>query len=248
MRRTPPAALLALCTVLGLLAAPGAAPASAGLTGSRAPARSGQSARPGQSGALPPRVNFHAWRSYPAFNSGTGDGVQVIPGSNGGLVISQPAGTLAYHDPFKKDTKNWAYSTWTTPVHRLDFGATELVSSWDAHVPQRAWLRMQLQATMQNGQKTRWLDMGNYAYSAGHLWVVAGFTKAGNVVVNDPANSSDSTVRHVFNRRQFENVWLRTYWKRADGSTGYGSGGVAYIIWPHGMHLPPNLDPRNPAW
>ena len=129
MRRTPPAALLGLCTVLGLLAAPGAAPASAGLTGSRAPARSGQSARPGQSGALPPRVNFHAWRSYPAFNSGTGDGVQVIPGSNGGLVISQPAGTLAYHDPFKKDTKNWAYSTWTTPVHRLDFGATELVSS-----------------------------------------------------------------------------------------------------------------------
>ena len=55
-------------------------------------------------------------------------------------------------------------------------------------------------------------------------------------------------MRHVFSRRQFENVWLRTYWKRANGSIGYGTGGVAYIIWPHGMHLPPNTDPRNPAW
>jgi hypothetical protein len=385
----------------------------------------------------------------------------VIPGSSGGIVISQPVGTMTYHDPYKKDTKNWAYSTWTSPVFRLDFGATELVSSWDATLPQDTWMRTQLQATMQNGHKTTWLDMGNYAYSdtqidrtsvspvdrpygsvatdtfftypgyslhayqlritllrlpgthvsprvwqlgafasriparqtvpastpgpaskkgivlnvpaysqdvhahqynryggggeawcsptsnemvdeywgkhptrqqlawikpkiqdptvdyaarytydylyagtgnwpfnaayaahfglnaeivqlpsmadletlvahdipvitsqafdqgqitganystAGHLLVVAGFTKAGNVVVNDPANPSDSSVRHVFNRRQFENVWLRTYWKRADGSTGYGSGGVAYIIWPRGMRLPPNLDPRNPAW
>jgi hypothetical protein len=46
----------------------------------------------------------------------------------------------------------------------------------------------------------------------------------------------------------YENVWLRTYWKRKNGSTGYGSGGVAYVIWPRGMHLPPNTDPRNPAW
>jgi hypothetical protein len=87
----------------------------------------------------------------------------------------------------------------------------------------------------------------NYS-TAGHLWAVVGFTKAGSVVVNDPANPSDNTVRHVFSRRQFENVWLRTYWKRADGSTGYGTGGVAYVIWPRGMQLPPNPDPRNPAW
>lgn len=87
----------------------------------------------------------------------------------------------------------------------------------------------------------------NYS-TAGHLWAVVGFTKAGNVVVNDPANPSDRAVRHVFNRGQFENVWLRTYWKRKNGSIGYGTGGVAYIIWPHGMALPPNLDPRNPAW
>jgi len=107
-------------------------------------------------------------------------------------------------------------------VYRLDFGATELVSSWDAQVPRGTWVRTQLRATMQNGQKTRWL------------------------VVNDPAGPSDNTVRHVFSRRQFENVWLRTCWERPDGSTGYGSGGVAYIIWPRGMRLPPNLDPLSP--
>ena len=78
--------------------------------------------------------------------------------------------------------------------------------------------------------------------------MVAGFTHAGNVIVNDPANASDAQVRHVYNRRQFENVWLRTYWTRPDGSTGYGSGGVAYIIKPHGMPLPKAPDPEDPVW
>ncbi len=457
MRRIISTTLVVCCAMLGLFAAPGSGAMAAGVRGTPASLRNGVFT---SSNSLPPRVNFHAWRSAAAFLSGAGEGIRVIPGDRG-IVISQPVGTMTHHDPFKKDTKNWEYSTWTTPVFKLDFGATEMVSSWDAQVPQDAWLRMQLQATMQNGQKTRWLDMGNYAYSdtvldrtsvspvdkpyglvetdtffsypgysvhayqlrltllrlpgtrvsprvwqvgafasripsrqtvppskpgpaskagialnvpeysqdihdgqytryggggeawcsptsnemvdeywgmyptrqqmswinpryqdpsvdyaarymydylyqgtgnwpfnaayaahfglnaeivqlpsmayledlvahdipvvtsqafdngqiaganystAGHLWVVAGFTKAGNVIVNDPANPSDATVRHVFNRRQFENVWLRTYWKRANGTIGYGSGGVAYIIWPHGMSLPPNLSRANPAW
>ena len=340
-----PGLLAALIAVIGLVATQAGAAAQAG-TGT------------GQAGAAP-RSSFTAWTTPGQFGSGAGNGISVLPGDRRGIVISQPAGTTSYRDPYLHDTRSWDYSTWTSPVHPLDFGATELVASWDAQVPPGTWLKTELQATMADGEQTPWLDMGNYAYldtdiartsvspvaepfgevdtdtffsyagwsvrayqlritlyrppgtdasprvwqvgafasfmpprtavpaslpgpasqqgtdlpvppysqdihagqafdqgeitgagyrTAGHLWVVTGFTRDGNVIVNDPANPSDAQVRHVFNRRQFENVWLRTYWVRPDGSTGYGSGGVAYLIKPHDKPLPPNLDPANPAW
>lgn len=54
--------------------------------------------------------------------------------------------------------------------------------------------------------------------TAGHLMVVVGFTASGDVVVNDPAAPSNSTVRRTYDRAQFERAWLG------------GSGGVAYIL------------------
>lgn len=56
----------------------------------------------------------------------------------------------------------------------------------------------------------------------GHLLVVVGFDRSGNVVVNDPAASSNAGVRRTYNRAQFENVWLP--------ASPSGSGGLAYII------------------
>jgi hypothetical protein len=68
--------------------------------------------------------------------------------------------------------------------------------------------------------------------------VVVGFTPSGDVVVNDPASSSDPAVRNVYQRHQFETVWLRTERPLPGGGVGGGSGGVVYIITPHGMALP----------
>jgi hypothetical protein len=56
--------------------------------------------------------------------------------------------------------------------------------------------------------------------TSGHILAVVGFTAGGNVVVNDPAASSDSTVRRTYKRGQFERAWLG------------GSGGIAYVIRP----------------
>jgi hypothetical protein len=75
--------------------------------------------------------------------------------------------------------------------------------------------------------------------TAGHLFVIVGFTATGDVVVNDPASHSNDVVRHVYKRSEFENIWLRTKRYRADGSVASGSGGIAYLIspvwkpWPH---------------
>ncbi|MFG2192127.1 peptidase C39 family protein [Streptomyces sp. NPDC048639] len=75
------------------------------------------------------------------------------------------------------------------------------------------------------------LDGAGYG-TAGHLMCVVGFTKNGDVVANDPASDSNAEVRNVYKRRQFENIWLRTKRKDAEGKVKSGTGGVAYLYWP----------------
>ena len=54
--------------------------------------------------------------------------------------------------------------------------------------------------------------------SNGHLLVIVGFEKDGDVVVNDPAAPSNASVRRVYDRAQFERIWLTA------------SGGTTYVI------------------
>ncbi|WP_336207307.1 C39 family peptidase [Nonomuraea sp. LPB2021202275-12-8] len=70
----------------------------------------------------------------------------------------------------------------------------------------------------------------------GHIMVVVGFTATGDVIANDPASSSNSAVRRVYPRADFENVWLRSS----------SSRGIAYVIRPPGHALPPTT-PGLPA-
>ncbi|WKU43904.1 peptidase C39 family protein [Streptomyces sp. VNUA116] len=75
------------------------------------------------------------------------------------------------------------------------------------------------------------LDGAGYG-TAGHLMCVVGFTAQGDVVANDPASPSDAAVRRVYKRRQFENIWLRTKRRNAQGEVRSGSGGVCYLYFP----------------
>ncbi|MFH7594702.1 peptidase C39 family protein [Streptomyces racemochromogenes] len=68
--------------------------------------------------------------------------------------------------------------------------------------------------------------------TAGHLMTVIGFTAAGDVVANDPNSPDNTSVRRVYQRREFENVWLRTKRHDAEGRTLSGSGGVCYLYAP----------------
>lgn len=389
-------------------------------------------------------IDYHQWTD---FHAGTFDGTRQFAG---GVVLTHPVGTIQYTDPDLGTTRPYGYGTWTSPVHRIGFGATELVSSWNAATPAGTWLQVQMRGTTASGTETTWYVMGrwasgdgdihrtsvpnqtdatgtvdvdtfeaatgvtltayqlkitlyqasgthvtpsvrmvgamtsaipdrftvpasplggaegitlpvpmysqdvhlgeypqydgggeawcsptstemvveywgrhpspaqlswvdpsyqdpsvdaaargtydysyqgtgnwpfNAAYAAsygldahvtrlhsltelesyvrrgipvvtsqsfeadeltgsgystsGHLMVIVGFTRSGDVIANDPASPTDPAVRHVYQRRQFENVWLRTERLLPDGSVGGGSGGVVYIITPHGMPLPP---------
>ncbi|SDR13220.1 Peptidase_C39 like family protein [Thermostaphylospora chromogena] len=69
--------------------------------------------------------------------------------------------------------------------------------------------------------------------TSGHIMVVVGFTADGDVIANDPAAPDDSSVRRVYPRAAFENVWLRR-------TSGGGSGGVVYVLHPPEVPLPPS--------
>ncbi|MGY0056845.1 peptidase C39 family protein [Streptomyces sp. LZ34] len=68
--------------------------------------------------------------------------------------------------------------------------------------------------------------------TAGHLMTVIGFTADGDVIANDPASADNAAVRHVYKRREFENIWLRTKRYNAQGAVASGSGGVCYLYFP----------------
>ncbi|MBI3977632.1 MAG: C39 family peptidase [Chloroflexi bacterium] len=63
------------------------------------------------------------------------------------------------------------------------------------------------------------LDNSPIRSTTGHLFVVRGFTPAGDVVANDPIAPTLTGVRRVYKRDQFANVWIR-------------HGGIVYLVRP----------------
>ncbi len=68
--------------------------------------------------------------------------------------------------------------------------------------------------------------------TSGHLMTVVGFTAEGDVIANDPASKDNAAVRHVYKRREWENIWLRTKRYNAEGKVVSGTGGVCYLYFP----------------
>jgi hypothetical protein len=67
---------------------------------------------------------------------------------------------------------------------------------------------------------------GGIKSTNGHLLVIGGFTGNGDVIAYDPASSDDGTVRHVYDRAQFERAWIPA------------SGGIVYVDRPAGWRTP----------
>jgi hypothetical protein len=144
------------------------------------------------------------------------------------------------YDHRYQGTGNWAFNAAYASHFGLDAEITQLPSM--EHLERLVAHGMPIITAQAFDQDE--IVGANYR-TPGHLWVVTGFTREGDVIVNDPASPSNPQVRKVFNRRQYENAWLRTFWKRPDGSAGYSTGGVAYLIKPHEMNLPPGVGSTN---
>ncbi|MEV6604429.1 C39 family peptidase [Kutzneria sp. NPDC051319] len=128
---------------------------------------------------------------------------------------------------------NWPFNAAYAASYGLDAHITRLHSLQEME----HYIRRGIPVITSQSFQASELDGAGYSTS-GHIMVIVGFTKTGDVIANDPASNDDPAVRNVYKRSQFENVWLRTERPLPDGGVGGGSGGVVYIVTPHGMPLP----------
>lgn len=137
------------------------------------------------------------------------------------------------YDSAYQGTGNWPFNAAYAGALGLDAHVTRLRSLTEAE----SYIAMGIPVI--TSLSFRAGEIGGADYDTdGHLMVIVGFTSTGDVIVNDPASSGDAAVRHVYPRRQFENVWLRTRRQTADGKVAAASGGIAYIIMPPGHPRP----------
>ncbi|MBV8933131.1 MAG: C39 family peptidase [Kutzneria sp.] len=128
---------------------------------------------------------------------------------------------------------NWPFNTAYAASYGLDAHVTRLHSLTELE----RYISKGIPVITSQSFLSSELDGAGYSTS-GHIMVVVGFTRTGDVITHDPASSDDAAVRNVYKRGQFENVWLRTKRHLEDGSVSDGPGGVVYVITPHGMPLP----------
>jgi hypothetical protein len=120
---------------------------------------------------------------------------------------------------------NWPFNTAYAGTRGLDAFITRLRSLTEAEQFIKAGIPLVASLSFEKDE----LPGAGYGTN-GHLMVIVGFAKNGDVVVNDPAShliKSNEEVRTVYNRAAFENAWIPH------------SGGIVYVIHPAAKRLPP---------
>jgi hypothetical protein len=137
------------------------------------------------------------------------------------------------YDAAYRGTGNWPFNAAYAARFGLDTFVTQLRSLAEAEQFARAGIPLVASIASRPGELDGFLFSGG---TNGHLVVITGFDASGNPIVNDPASWTDATVRHVYDRGQFERVWLR------------GSGGTVYVIHPPEVPLPAAPADASPNW
>ena len=118
------------------------------------------------------------------------------------------------YDASYRGTGNWPFNTAYAATLTHDAFVTRLRNLREARAFIAAGIPLVASISFGAGE----LDGAPISSSNGHLLVIAGFTAAGNVVVNDPAARTAAGVRRTYDRGQFEDAWIPS------------SGGLVYVI------------------
>ncbi|MFI5834609.1 peptidase C39 family protein [Micromonospora sp. NPDC051300] len=124
---------------------------------------------------------------------------------------------------------NWPFNTAYAGTHGVDAFVTRLRSLAEAERFVAAGIPLVVSAAFARGQVPG-LDYD----TRGHLIVLVGFSADGDPVLNDPYAPDDEGVRRTVPRAPFEAAWQA------------GSGGIAYVLRPESVPLPPA--PRQANW
>jgi len=164
-------------------------------------------------------------------------GTGPTPAQTAGIPFADPSVDYAAMHTFDwhyNGAGNWPFNTAYAGSFGLEGEVVQLRSMTEAEQFIKAGIPLVVSVSFKKSQ----LDGAGYGTN-GHLMVVKGFTSTGDVVVNDPASRlipSNDAVENTFDRQQFADVWLPTS----------RSGGIAYVIHPAGVPLPPHT-PGLPA-
>ncbi|WP_422737824.1 C39 family peptidase [Micromonospora sp. WMMD729] len=109
------------------------------------------------------QITFQDWTGPADWHHGSQAGTRVVPGPRAGVTLGRPTGTTEYADPHTGTTRTWEYGTWTSPVTRIGFDATELIASWNAETPAGTWIQVEMQGGYTNGEQTPWYVLGRWA-------------------------------------------------------------------------------------
>jgi hypothetical protein len=124
------------------------------------------------------------------------------------------AAARSTYDASYRGTGNWAFNTAYAAPRAGHAFVTRMRSLREAERYVAAGIPLVASVSFGRGQ----LANAPISSTNGHLLVIVGFTKTGDVIVNDPAATSRSGVRRTYDRGQFENVWIPR------------SGGLVYVI------------------
>ena len=122
---------------------------------------------------------------------------------------------------------NWPFNTAYAAERGLVTDVTQLHNLREAEPFIRAGIPLVASVAWQPNK----LD-GGIKSTNGHLMVIGGFMGNGDVIAYDPASPDNPSVRHVYNREQFEKAWIPA------------SGGIVYVDRPAG-HYTPSLTANN---
>ncbi len=143
----------------------------------------------------------------------------------GRRALNQKVPTVAHgtYDYVYRGTGNWPFNT----AYAASYGLKASVNRFSSLGQVERWVAKGVPVVASISWGRGELTGAPIPASSGHLLVIRGFTEAGNVIVNDPAASSNSGVKRVYQRDEFYRAWFKT-----------GSGGVAYLVRPEGWPAP----------
>jgi hypothetical protein len=122
---------------------------------------------------------------------------------------------------------NWPFNTAYAASQTTDTGKKMegYVARFSSLAQAEPWIKAGVPVVMSIAWGKNQLDGSSVSSTDGHLLVLAGFDSSGNPIVYDPAFASDGAIRVVYNRAQFETLWLQA------------SGGTVYLIFPEGTAI-----------
>jgi hypothetical protein len=141
------------------------------------------------------------------------------------MDLTVPQVAAAVYDQDFAGTGNWPFNTAFAGSFS---GMRSYVTRLDDLAEVEDWIAAGLPVIL--SARWDWLLPGRPPDFDGHLIVCIGFTKDGDVVINDPATRLDrgESVRHIYKRADVVHSWTKSH-------------NAVYLVYPEGAKIPANV-------